>query len=339
MPGSGTVLLMVKGEKMAEKEHKTSIGGQAVMEGVMMRGPYKTAVAVRKPDGEIITKTDENGTKKRHKISKLPIIRGCVNFVESLVIGMKALMYSAEFADVEDDEPSESKFDKWLEDKLGDKLKDVVIYFAVFLSIIMSVGLFILLPSVISGAVEAIPALTWLTGTKTFTSVFEGIMRMAIFFLYMVLVSRMKEIRRVFEYHGAEHKTIACYEAGEELTVENVKKHQRFHPRCGTSFLLFVMIISIIVYAFLPRFDEYNKIIAILLRMATRLLCLPVVSGLSYEVIKWAGRSKNKFVGILSKPGLWMQKITTREPDESQIEVAIASMKPCIPEDKEEDKW
>ncbi len=324
---------------MAEEKHKTSIGGQAVMEGVMMRGPYKTAVAVRKPDGEIEMKVDENGTKKKPQFMKLPIIRGCVNFVESLAIGMKALMWSAEFVDLEDDDATESKFDKWLEDKLGDKIKDVVIYVAVALSIVISVGLFILLPSILSGAVEAIPGLQWLTGTKTFTSVFEGILRMLIFMGYMILVSQMEDIKRVFEYHGAEHKTIACYEAGEELTVENVKKHSRYHPRCGTSFLLFVMIISIIVYAFLPRFDEYGKIIAILLRMGTRLLCLPIVAGLSYEVIKWAGRSKSKLVGIFSEPGLWLQRVTTREPDESQIEVAICSMKPCIPENKEEDKW
>lgn len=324
---------------MAEEQHITSIGGQAVMEGVMMRGPHKTAVAVRKPDGEIEIKVDENGTKKKAKVFKLPVIRGCVNFVESLIIGMKALMWSAEFVDLEEEEETESKFDKWLEDKLGDKIKDIVIYVAVALSIIMSVGLFILLPSLLSGAVEAIPGLTWLTGTKTFTSVFEGIMRMLIFLGYMILVSQMNDIKRVFEYHGAEHKTIACYEAGEELTVQNIKKYERYHPRCGTSFLLFVMIISIIVYAFLPRFDEYGKIIAILLRMGTRLLGLPIVAGLSYEVIKWAGKSKSKIVGILSKPGLWLQRITTREPDDSQIEVAIASMKPCIPENKEEDKW
>lgn len=323
-----------------EQQHITSIGGQAVMEGVMMRGPFKTAVSVRKPDGEITTKVDENGTKTHAKIFKLPILRGCVNFVDSLVIGMKALMYSAEFVDLEeDDDEKQSKFDKWLEDKLGDKIKDVVIYFAVFLSVIFSVGLFILLPSVLSGAVEAIPALSSITSTKAFTSVFEGITRMLIFLGYMALVAQMKDIKRVFEYHGAEHKTIACYEAGEKLTVENVKKHSRFHPRCGTSFLVFVMIISIICFAFLPRFDQFGKIIAILLRMGTRILCLPIVAGLSYEVIKWAGRSKAKCVTLLSKPGLWMQKLSTREPDEKQIEVAIAAMLPCIPENKEEDKW
>lgn len=306
----------------------------------MMRGPFKTAVAVRKPDREIALKIDENGTKTRPAVCKLPVIRGCVNFIDSLVIGMKALMYSAEFVDLEDDgEESESKLDKWLEDKLGDKLKDAIIYFAVFIAVIFSVGLFILLPSALSGAVEAIPALKPITSPHAFTSVFEGILRMVIFLGYMALISKMKDIQRVFEYHGAEHKTIACYEAGEELTPENVKKYTRFHPRCGTSFLLFVMIISIIVFAFLPRFDGFSKALAILLRLATRLCCLPIVAGLSYEVIKWAGRSKNKCVGILSKPGLWLQRLTTREPDESQIEVAIASMKPCIPENKEEDKW
>lgn len=324
---------------MAKDEHITSIGGQAVMEGVMMRGPFKTVVAVRKPDGEITKKVDDNGTKTRAKFFKLPIVRGCVSFIDSLVIGMKALMYSAEFVDIEEEEEEQSKFDKWLEDKLGDKIKDVVIYFAMLISIVFSVALFILLPSFISSLVESIPALKGVTSTQTFTSVFEGVMRMGIFLGYMALISRMKDIQRVFEYHGAEHKTIACYEAGEELTVENVKKHTRFHPRCGTSFLLFVMIISIIVYAFLPRFDEYSKIVSILFRMGTRILCLPIVAGLSFEVIKWAGRSKNRIVCALSKPGLWLQKLTTREPDDSQIEVAIESMIPCIPENKEEDKW
>ena len=321
------------------EQHITSIGGQAVMEGVMMRGPYKTAVAVRKPDKEITVKIDENGVKTRAKFFKLPIIRGCVNFVDSLVIGMKALTYSAEFIDLEDEEENESKFDKWLEEKLGDKIKDVVIYVAVALSIVMSVGLFMLLPAFLTGLIEAIPQLQFITGTQTFTSVFEGIIRMAIFLGYMILVSQMKEIKRVFEYHGAEHKTIACYEAGEELTIENVKKHQRFHPRCGTSFLVFVMIISVIVYAFLPRFDEFSRVVAILLRLGTRILCLPIIAGISYEIIKWAGRSKNACVTFLSKPGIWLQKLTTREPDETQIEVAIAAMMPCIPENKEDDRW
>lgn len=326
---------------MAEKEqHITSIGGQAVMEGVMMRGPYKTVVAVRKPDGEIEKKIDDNGTKTRNKFFKLPIVRGCVNFIDSLIIGMKALMFSAEFMDIEgDEEEEESKFDKWLEDKLGDKIKDVVIYFAIFISIIFSIGVFMLLPAFLTKLVEAIPGIQSVTSAHAFTSIFEGILRMAIFLSYMALVANMKEIKRVFEYHGAEHKTIACYEAGEELNVENVRKQKRFHPRCGTSFLLFVMIISILLFALLPRFDGFGAILSTLLRLGTRLLLLPVVAGLSYEVIKLAGRSKNRCVALLSKPGLWLQKLTTREPDDSQIEVAIASMIPCIPENKEDDRW
>jgi len=325
--------------KMSNKEHITSIGGQAVMEGVMMRGPYKTTVAVRKPDGDIEKKIEENGTKTHAKIWKLPIFRGCINFVDSLIIGMKALMFSAEFVDLEEEEETESKFDKWLEEKLGDKVKDIVIYVAIAISIVFSIGVFMLLPALITRLIEAIPQIKFITSAHAFTSVTEGIIRMLIFLGYMALVSKMKEIKRVFEYHGAEHKTIACYEAGEELTVENVKKHTRFHPRCGTSFLLFVMIISIIVFSLLPRFDSFGAIAGTLLRLVTRLALMPVVAGLSYEVIKLAGRSKNKCVCVLSKPGLWLQRLTTREPDDAQIEVAIESMKPCIPENKEDDKW
>ncbi|MDY3030554.1 MAG: DUF1385 domain-containing protein [Clostridia bacterium] len=316
-----------------KEQHITSIGGQAVMEGVMMRGPYKTAVAVRKPDGDVETKVEENGVKTRPKFCRWPIVRGCVNFFDSLVIGMKALMYSAEFVDLEgDEEEEESKFDQWLERKFGDKIKDIVIYVSIAISLVLSIGLFMVLPTFITRLIEAVPFLKSVTATHAFTSVCEGIIRMLIFLGYMLLVSQMKEIKRVFEYHGAEHKTIACYEAGEELTVENIRKFTRFHPRCGTSFLLFVMIISIIVFALLPK-------TGVILRVLMRLALLPVVAGLSYEVIKWAGRSRNKAVCTLSKPGLWLQRLTTREPDDSQIEVAIASMVPCIPENKDEDKW
>lgn len=318
-------------------KHITSIGGQAVLEGVMMRGPFKTATAVRKPDGEIECKVDENGTKTRAKFWKLPIIRGCVNFIDSLVIGMKALMYSAEFVDLEDDgeEEKQSKFDKWLEDKFGDKIKDIVIYAAIFFSIILSVGLFILLPTVVTRGIEWLLSLTPFAeaaGSRIFTSVCEGVIRMAIFLCYLALVARMPDIRRVFEYHGAEHKTISCYESGEELTVENVRKHTRFHPRCGTSFLLFVMIISIILFSLLPR-------TGIVLRVLMRLALLPVVAGLSYEVIKLAGRTQSGCVKALTKPGLWLQRLTTSEPDDSQIEVAIRSMTEVIPQNSEDDKW
>ena len=326
---------------MKTEKHITSIGGQAILEGVMMRGPFKTAMAVRKPDGEIVCKVDENGTKKKNKFLSLPIVRGCVNFISSLVLGMKAIMFSAEFVDLEDEEETESKFDKWLEEKFGDKIKDIVIYVAIALSLVLSVGLFILLPTAIAQGIQDL--IKWLgfedfASTGSFLSTIEGIVKMIIFITYMYLISRMKEIRRVFEYHGAEHKTIACYEAGEDLTVENVKKYTRFHPRCGTSFLLIVMIVSIIIYALLPSFNEYSAIIRLLLRMGTRILLLPVVAGLSYEVIKLAGRS-NGCVRTLTKPGLWLQRLTTLEPDESQIEVAIKSMLAVIPEDKESDKW
>ena len=315
-----------------KEQHITSIGGQAVMEGVMMRGPYKTAVAIRKPDNEITVKIDENGTKKKNKFVKLPIVRGCVNFFESMVIGIKALMYSAEFIDLEDDEPSESKFEKWLEDKLGDKIKDVVIYFSLILSLVLSVALFILLPTAVTKLLEYMFRSVSFAGTRAFTSLCEGIVRMLIFIGYLAGVSQMNDIKRVYEYHGAEHKSIACYEAGDDLTVENVKKHSRFHPRCGTSFLLFVMIVSIVIFSLLPRAD-------IIPRMLMRIALLPVVAGISYEIIKLAGRSKNKCVALLTKPGLWLQRLTTREPDESQIEVAIKSLESVMPEDKSDDKW
>lgn len=327
---------------MSKENHITSIGGQAIIEGVMMRGPFKTAMAVRKPDKEIECKVEDNSTKKHGLFFKLPIVRGCVNFISSLVVGMKALMFSAEFMDIEDEEATESKFDKWLENKFGDKIKDIVIYFAIALSLVMSVGLFILLPTAITlglGWILEKVNLESIANSSTFRSLTEGIVKMLIFLTYMYLVSKMEDIKRVFEYHGAEHKTIACYEAGEELTVENVKKHSRFHPRCGTSFLLIVMVVSIAFFALLPSFDGYTRIIQLLLRMGTRILLLPVVAGVSYEFIKIAGRSQKGCVKALTKPGLWLQRLTTREPDDAQIEVAITSMKAVIPEDKESDKW
>ena len=290
--------------KEEQQQHITSIGGQAVMEGVMMRGPFKTAVAVRKPDGDIECKVEENGTKTRKKFWRLPIIRGCVSFVDSLVIGMKALMFSAEFVDIEEEEETESKFDKWLDDKFGDKIKDIVIYVSIAISLVFSIALFMVLPTFLTKGAEKIgtliPPISAFTDSHLFTSLFEGIIRMV---------------------------------AGEELTVENIKKHTRFHPRCGTSFLLFVMIVSILLFALLPRVDM------VILRVLMRLALLPAVAGISFEIIKFAGRSKSKWVAWLSKPGLWLQKLTTREPDASQIEVAIESMKPCIPENKEDDRW
>ena len=316
---------------MSNKEktcHMTSIGGQAVIEGVMMRGPKEIATAVRKSDGSIvIDKKPVASFVTKYKLNKIPLIRGVFSFVDSLVTGMKCLMFSADQMDLEEDEKEEpSKFEKWLEAKLGDKVKDIAIYIAVFVSIIFSIGLFMLLPNALASVVELF------TKKKIILNLCEGVIRMLIFLTYLLLVSRMKDIQRVFEYHGAEHKTIATYESGEELTVENARKHTRLHPRCGTSFLLIVMVVSIIIFSFLRWGAMWQN-------MLMRIALMPVVAGISYEMIKFAGRCKLKAVAILTKPGLWLQKITTREPDDSQLEVAIASLKAVLTDNKEDDKW
>lgn len=311
--------------------HMTSIGGQAVLEGVMMRGPKEIATAVRKSDGEIvIDKKPVSSVTQKFKFLKLPILRGVVNFIESMVTGVKCLMFSAELYDVDGEEGYEpSKFEKWLDDKLGDKIKDIAIYAAVAMALVMGIGLFMLLPTVLVGLVKGLFPENTHTVVLNLT---EGLVRMLIFLIYLALVSRMKDIQRVFEYHGAEHKTIAAYEHGEELTPENAAKYSRLHPRCGTSFLLIVMVISILFFSFL-RWDNVFQ------RILFRLLLLPVVAGVSYEIIKFAGRSKNKIVQLLAKPGLWLQKLTTREPDASQLEVAIASLKAVLTDNREDDKW
>ncbi len=304
---------------MSEKK-MTSIGGQAVIEGVMMRGPHKIATAVRKPDGEIII--DEKENKSLGKIAKVPIIRGVIAFISSMVIGVKSLMFSAKFYDVEDENKKEKK------KETKENMSDWMIYGSVILAICMSVGLFIVLPNVISNIFvpnkEANPVIYNLV---------ESIVKIAIFLGYLFAVSLMKDIQRTFEYHGAEHKTIFCYESGEELIPENVKKYSRFHPRCGTSFLLFVVIISIIVFSLVGVYE--NPFI----NLGLRLLLLPLVAGISYEIIKFAGRSTSKYITWLNAPGKWLQRLTTREPDEKQIEVAIAALKAVIPENKDDDIW
>ena len=308
--------------------HITSIGGQAVIEGVMMRGPKETATAVRKPDGTIVIDKKPLGNFiTKYKINKIPIVRGVFSFVDSLVTGMKCLMFSADQMDLEEDESYKpSRFETWLENKFGDKIKDIAIYFAVVVAICFSVGLFMLLPNALASVVSMF------VKNKLVLNLAEGVIRMTIFLTYLLLVSRMNDIKRVFEYHGAEHKTIATYESGDELTVENARKHSRLHPRCGTSFLLIVMVVSIIIFSFLRWKSMW-------INMLTRLALLPVVAGISYEMIKLAGRSRNRFVALLTKPGLWLQKITTREPDDSQLEVAIASLKAVLTDNKEDDKW
>ena len=337
---------------MSEKK-MTSIGGQAVIEGVMMRGPEKIAVAVRKPDGEIII--DEKENKGKGGLRKIPFIRGVFSFVDSMVIGVQALMFSANFYE-EDGSPKkeikeENKKDtkqkkskikdkeqKNIENKENDKKEQEempgwMMAITILTSVALSVGLFIALPNLIAGLI--VPEGTGEAGGNVFLyNLVESIVKIVIFLTYLLLVSRMKDIQRVFEYHGAEHKTIFCYENGEELTVENVKKYSRYHPRCGTSFLLFVIVISIIVFSVIGRFD--SKLINVLVRIAL----LPVVAGISYEIIRFAGKhTENKCISWLNKPGMLLQRLTTREPDGKQIEVAIESLKAVLPKDKNADNW
>ncbi len=303
---------------------KTSVGGQALMEGIMMRGPELVAVAVRRPDKTIDLHTEP---VKHYAWQKIPLVRGVCSMVESLTSGYKHLMRSAEISmgdDFVEEEPS--KFDKWLEEKLGDKMMGVVTAVAGVLGVFLALALFMVLPTGIIGLLGKFVELgSW----KTFL---ETLVKLVIFYGYMLLVSRMKEIHRVFCYHGAEHKTIACYEAGEELTVENVRKHTRFHPRCGTSFLVIVIIISFLVGSLLPWGSP-------LVRMLLKLLTLPVVMGIAYEIIKLAGKYDNVLTRIISAPGLWTQRLTTQEPDDSMIEVAIAAVTPVLPQKPEDAHW
>lgn len=304
------------------KPRKTSIGGQAVIEGVMMRGKKIYAMAVRNPEGGITIEKNEWGGIGKRSIFKYPIFRGISAFVDSLVSGTKILMRSAEIAGEDWAEEELSPFEQWLLDKLGDKINDILIYFSVCLSLVLGMGLFFLLPVWLGNFFKALVPV-WALG------IIEGLMRIAIFLAYLFLISRMKEIKRVFQYHGAEHKTIACFESGKELTVENVRPCTRLHKRCGTSFLLFVMLISMVVFFFV-RTDE------LLLRLITRICLVPFIAGISYEVIRWAGRSESKIVQMISYPGLCLQKITTAEPDDSQIECAIAAMKGVLEDEPDE---
>jgi uncharacterized protein YqhQ len=302
-----------------KKPEKKYYGGQAVMEGVMMRGTNGYAMAVRKPDGDIaVEKKKWSPAGERLKFLKWPLLRGVVSFVESLVLGMKTLMRSAELAGLEDIEESEdmSRFERFLTEKLGDKLGDVIIYFSVALALVVSLLLFMLLPAFVGGLFGRLISEEhwWALG------IIEGVVRMAIFIAYMYLISLSKELRRVFQYHGAEHKTINCFEAGDALTVENARRHTRLHRRCGTSFLLIVMIISMIFFIFV-------KTNTVWLRFATRILFIPLIAGVSYEVIRWAGRSDGPLVRLVSYPGMMLQKISTAEPDDGQIETAIAALK------------
>lgn len=305
------------GKNQSNEKFKSKIGGQALIEGIMMIGANKGAMACRLPDGSIDLETwDENNGKNAPWYKKTPLVRGCVNFVTSMTRGYKYMMKSAEKQLTEEEKAEEEK----------SGIFDVVMYIGMLAGIIMAMGLFMFLPKWIVGLISGIAE------KKIIRSILEGIVKIVIFVAYMALVSLMKDIRRQYEYHGAEHKTIACHEAELPLTVENVRKQSRFHKRCGTSFIFIVLIVGIFVMCFVPFTVTWQRILA-------SLILLPLIVGISYECIRLAGNNDNLFTRILSAPGLAMQRITTREPDDSMIEIAIAAMKPCIPEDKEEDKW
>ncbi len=308
------------------KDFKTNIGGQALIEGVMMRGPVDSAMAVRLPDGQIDVECypTKNPTAWYRKA---PFIRGSFNMIDSLAQGYKCLMKSAEKSGMDEDaEPT--KFEKWVSQKTGKDIMSVASVVALVLGGALAILLFMLLPAFIVGLLGRF----MLIEGGAVKSLIEGAVKIVIFLLYLALVSRLSEIRRVFMYHGAEHKTIACYEAGEELTVENVRTKKRFHPRCGTSFLLIVLVVSILVFSVVT----WSSVV---LRVALKLLMLPLVVGVAYEIIKLAGRVDNILTRAISAPGIWLQRLTTAEPDDSQIEVAIASMLPVIPKEKGSDEW
>jgi len=337
-----------KNEKCCKK---TKIGGQALIEGIMMKGVSKGAMAVRLKDGGI--DVEEWDLKPQKWYNKAPFIRGSINFVSSLSEGYRCMMKSAEKSGMLDEEENEepSKFEKWLDEKLGDKLTGVIMAIAMVIGVALAILLFAVVPTALFDWIETLMPLVPDAATSELVpmdismwqSTFEGVMRMILFVGYMAVVAQMKDIRRTYEYHGAEHKTIACYEAGEELTVENIKKHTRFHPRCGTSFIILSLLVSILVYTIVPinptEWWGFEGILAVLVRVGLKLVLLPFVVGIAYELIRIAGRYNNIFTRIISAPGLWMQRLTTREPDASQIEIAIAAISPVLPKEGENDEW
>ncbi|MBL4935799.1 DUF1385 domain-containing protein [Clostridium sp. YIM B02515] len=294
-------------------EKKVTVGGQAVIEGVMMRGSIGVATAVRTSSGEIVIDKNESiPYTKKYKVFNFPIVRGFVALLDSLIVGIKTLNYSASFFEEEGDK---SKFDKWFDDKFKDKSSDILAGISLILSLGFSILLFFMLPTYAANFFK-----------KTFTvntvllNIIEGIIRVILFLMYIYLIGKMEDIKRVYEYHGAEHKTIFCYENKVELTPENAKKFGRLHPRCGTNFLFLVMIVSIILFSF----TGWNSLWQ---RLAYRIILLPIVSGVTYELIRWMGKSKSRLSYILAYPGLMLQKLTTKEPDLEQLEVAIAALK------------
>lgn len=303
---------------MAKESTKyTSYGGQALIEGVMMRGKENIAIVVRKSDGELVKKVDPIKQGFLSKFGKLPILRGILTFIGSMIIGIKALNYSAEFYD-DGTEMEKGKFELWVEKKFGDKADSVFVGISMVFAMIITILFFLVLPAMVSKGVST------LIDNNILLSTVEGIFKFTLFLGYIFAISKMKEVRRVFQYHGAEHKTIRCYEAKEALTPENAEKFSRLHPRCGTSFLLIVVVLSIIVFAFLGNFGNP------LARVGLKMLFMPIVAGISYEIIRYAGKHDSKFVDAISWPGMMLQKLTTAEPDLAQLEVAIESLKAVI---------
>lgn len=331
------------------EQFKTMIGGQALIEGIMMRGPDRTAVVVRKTDGTTVSKLEP--IKQRKGVAKWPLIRGLFGFFGSLVVGMKSLMYSAEASGIGEEEGGEeeqqSKFDAWLEKKVGsEKFMQMAIYFAVLVGLAFSIGMFFVLPILLGDLFAQ------LTGCSPIVQhLIEGLLRVLIFMGYLILVSRMKEMKRVFSYHGAEHKSIRCYEAKLPLTVENVSKMTRKHPRCGTSFLFVVMFLSILIFTVasfvlnaifpgLAALKDSSRLLYNLAMMGIKLvILLPLVVSVGYELNRVVGRYDNWLTRILTAPGLWLQNFTTREPDEGMMEVAIEALNMVIPDKEGADKW
>lgn len=317
----------MKTKKQQDVQHKTTIGGQSILEGIMMKGPRKNCTVVRKPDGTLAIK-DEATTplREKYKIAGVPVIRGFVMMVQSLIDGFRAIEYSSKFLEEEGEEEQPSKLEQWLIDHIGAGAIESALYFiSIVFGVGLAVGLFILLPAfAISFLPDSVPHLG--------VNLMEGVLRIVIFIGYMALMALIPDMKRTFRYHGAEHKTIYCYEKGLELTVDNVRIQQREHPRCGTSFLFVIMIISILVFSIVTAESR-------VLQMVLRIVLLPIVIGLSYEVNRFAGRHDGVLSRILRWPGMMLQHITVLEPDDSMIEVAIVSLEHVIPEDKREDAW
>ena len=317
-------------EKKEGQKFRTSIGGQALIEGILMRGPGKQAIVVRSPDG-LVEKVEElTLVRDKYPVLGLPIIRGAVTFVDSMVKGVKALMFSADYFP-EDDPAQPGKFEQWLEKKLGnEKMEKAVVVLAVILSLLMTIGLFFLLPTFLAGFIDPF------IQSAALHNLVESAIKLLIFTGYLLLCSKQKDIQRVFQYHGAEHKTIFCYEAGLPLTVENARIQPRHHPRCGTSFLFVVVVVSILVSSVVFSFVDWRNM---WVRMGLHLLLLVPVVGITYEFNRYVGGHDNPVTNFLARPGLWLQNFTTNEPDDSMLEVAIRALELVIPEEKGKDNW